>query len=98
MLAAQWQGSKSVKVAEHPVPMISHPEDAIIHMTTATICVQKTRKIAGDLTAVSVAAGGSDLHLWLYDLPSSGLMRKGDITGHEGVGYFLALNCFSRGH
>jgi threonine dehydrogenase-like Zn-dependent dehydrogenase len=67
MLAAQWQGSKSVKVTEHPVPMISHPQDAIIHMTTATIC-------------------GSDLHLWLYDLPSSGLMRKADITGHEGVG------------
>lgn len=67
MLANQWQSSRNSKVLEHPVPKISHPQDAIVYITTNTIC-------------------GSDLHLWLYDFPQSGLMKKGDIMGHEGVG------------
>jgi threonine dehydrogenase-like Zn-dependent dehydrogenase len=38
MLAAQWSGTKTVKVADHDVPLISHPRDAIVRMTTVTIC------------------------------------------------------------
>jgi threonine dehydrogenase-like Zn-dependent dehydrogenase len=38
MLAAQWSGTKTVKTADHAVPLISHPRDAIVRMTTVTIC------------------------------------------------------------
>jgi threonine dehydrogenase-like Zn-dependent dehydrogenase len=38
MLAIVFQNAKEMKLDEVPRPMITHPQDAIIHVTTTTIC------------------------------------------------------------
>jgi threonine dehydrogenase-like Zn-dependent dehydrogenase len=38
MLALQFQNTESVEVKGHAVPLISHPQDAIVRITTNTIC------------------------------------------------------------
>lgn len=66
MKAAQWTGTKSVKIGEVPKPTITAPKDAIVRITHCCIC-------------------GSDLHMYGGDMNMA--MQKGDILGHEAIGY-----------
>ncbi|KAL9644785.1 hypothetical protein ABK040_012439 [Willaertia magna] len=65
MRALQWEGKQNVTVNTVPKPMVTEPKDAIVRISTTTIC-------------------GSDLHLYFGEF---GGMKKGDIIGHECVGY-----------
>lgn len=38
MRAVEWQGKKSMKVVEKPRPIVTHPRDAIVRVTTAAVC------------------------------------------------------------
>jgi len=38
MQALEWHGNKDVRVVTRPRPMITDPDDAIIHITTTTVC------------------------------------------------------------
>jgi len=67
MLAAEWHGSTDVRVKDHPKPLVTDPTDAVIKMTSTTIC-------------------GSDLHLYHNQVPGVGVMKPGDIMGHEAMG------------
>jgi len=67
MLAAEWHGDKDVRVVEHAKPLVTDPTDAIVRMTSTTIC-------------------GSDLHLYHNQVPGVGVMKPGDIMGHEAMG------------
>lgn len=66
MKAAQWMGTKSVKISEVPKPTITAPKDAIVQITHCCIC-------------------GSDLHMYGGEMNMA--MQKGDILGHEAIGY-----------
>ncbi|KOS38109.1 hypothetical protein ACN38_g11074 [Penicillium nordicum] len=66
MKAAQWMGTKSVKIGEVPKPTITAPKDAIVQVTHCCIC-------------------GSDLHMYGGEMNMA--MQKGDILGHEAIGY-----------
>ncbi|KAL8822480.1 MAG: hypothetical protein Q9191_006786 [Dirinaria sp. TL-2023a] len=66
MKAAQWMGTKSVKIGEVPKPIITAPRDAIVQVTHCCIC-------------------GSDLHMYGGEMNMA--MQKGDILGHEAIGY-----------
>ncbi|KXJ93988.1 S-glutathione dehydrogenase [Microdochium bolleyi] len=52
MLAAQWHGTKSIKVGEVPKPTITAPKDAIVRVTHCTICGSDLHMYAGALNKV----------------------------------------------
>ncbi|KAH9897099.1 S-glutathione dehydrogenase [Xylariomycetidae sp. FL2044] len=49
MKAAQWMGSKSIKIGEVPKPTITAPKDAIVRVTHCCICGSDLHMYAGDM-------------------------------------------------
>jgi threonine dehydrogenase-like Zn-dependent dehydrogenase len=67
MMACEWHGTSSVKLALRPRPLVTDTTDALIRVTSTTIC-------------------GSDLHLYLNEIPGVRPLEVGDILGHEFMG------------
>jgi hypothetical protein len=38
MLAAEWHGTKTIKLANRASPLVTDPQDAIVRVTSTTIC------------------------------------------------------------
>ena len=38
MKATEWHGTEDVRVVERPAPAVTDPDDAVIRITSATIC------------------------------------------------------------
>lgn len=38
MRACEWHGDKSMKMCDHPLPLITEPTDAIVRVTHTTVC------------------------------------------------------------
>lgn len=49
MKAAQWMGSKSVKIGEVPKPTITAPKDAIVNVTHCSICGSDLHMYGGEM-------------------------------------------------
>ena len=49
MKAAQWIGTKSVKIGEVPKPTITAPKDAIVHVTHCCICGSDLHMYGGEM-------------------------------------------------
>jgi len=70
MKAVQWIGTTEVRVVSVPKPLITDPKDAIVKISSTSIC-------------------GSDLHMYHNEVygPEGSAMQKGDILGHECMGF-----------
>jgi len=49
MKAAQWMGTKSVKIGQVPKPTITAPKDAIVHVTHCCICGSDLHMYGGEM-------------------------------------------------
>jgi len=72
MLALEWHGHKTVKMAMRASPLITDPNDVIVRITSTTIC-------------------GSDMHMYVNEVPGVSVMKAGDIMGHECMGVIEAV-------
>jgi len=51
MLATEWHGTESIKVVERPAPDITDPSDAVIRVTSCTVCGSDSHMYFNELPA-----------------------------------------------
>lgn len=85
MKAVHYEGPFKVSVKDVPLPKIEHPDDVIIKVTTAGMCIrgvllrEKSNKTDGGATT---AICGSDLHMYQGRTAA----EAGLVFGHENMG------------